>query len=318
MRNVIEVDVERNEIVFVGNVYDGSECESCINFIVGHDIDVCLTKDGVERAEAVETVDGVACYILDDATLRSAGEFTVTTAGINPMRFIVERDIPAGKTFSIRLSTDGCLCVRYASDTSGGGGTGGAVSWYDVLDKPSTFPPATHSHTAEDVGAAAAGHTHTATEIGAAAADHTHTAEDVGAAAADHTHTATEIGAIPTGQSTLQQTVLFGTATYAQGATITFRSDPEGYVGFVGRLAYVGIAQAALQGGDDAREICLSSISDISGGLRIDYVSLIGVRGELTKTVDQIIRVVITADGNVSVSNPASVSIGEIYGIKRV
>ena len=34
---------------------------------------------------------------------------------------------------------------------SGGGGTGGSVSWLDILDRPTTFPPSTHEHSAADV-----------------------------------------------------------------------------------------------------------------------------------------------------------------------
>src|SRR5690606_4427259 len=57
-------------------------------------------------------------------------------------------------------------------DAPGGGG-GGPVSWDDVGDKPSTFPPEAHTHTVSDVtglqsaldGKAAASHTHGAEDI---------------------------------------------------------------------------------------------------------------------------------------------------------
>ena len=77
----------------------------------------------------------------------------------------------------------------------------------------SDFAVAGHTHTAEEVGAAAKKHTHTKSEItdfptlGTAAgknidyfatAGHTHTAEEVGAAAKKHTHTKSEITDFPT------------------------------------------------------------------------------------------------------------------------
>lgn len=129
---------------------------------------------------------------------------------------------------------------------------------------------------------------------------------------------ASDVGAVPTGQGTEQQTLLFGVMTVASGATITCRADPENFTAFTGRLAYVGVPPASLQGANDAREIGISSISRYNDGLRIDYVSLLGVAGEMTKTVNIIRRVLIEADGTVKVSSPASVAIGPIYGVKTV
>lgn len=93
------------------------------------------------------------------------------------------------------------------------------VSWGDITGKPSTFPPASHTHEIEDVnglqsaldGKAAASHTHddryyTESEVdaalaGKADATHTHEISDVnglqsaldGKAAASHTHSISQV-----------------------------------------------------------------------------------------------------------------------------
>ena len=54
-----------------------------------------------------------------------------------------------------------------------GGGESGPVAWGDVTGKPTTFPPATHNHTVEQVtglqsaldGKAASSHTHTVAQV---------------------------------------------------------------------------------------------------------------------------------------------------------
>ena len=66
------------------------------------------------------------------------------------------------------------LRVAQAIEELGGGGGGGGVSsWNDLTDKPSTFPPSTHTHALADTtgletaldGKAATSHTHAATDI---------------------------------------------------------------------------------------------------------------------------------------------------------
>ena len=62
------------------------------------------------------------------------------------------------------------------------------------------YAEADHTHTASEVGAAAASHTHdyaasNHTHTGYADEDHTHTASEVGAASSSHTHTPASIGA---------------------------------------------------------------------------------------------------------------------------
>lgn len=128
MRNVIDVNVAANEVELVSNIYDGDACESCINFIVDHDISVTLTKDGVDQVRDVAAVDGIACYILDDYLLRCAGEFTVSTAGIVPIRFVVEKDISAAVNISIRWK-DNAFRVYCAEPGGGKDGTFGMFSF---------------------------------------------------------------------------------------------------------------------------------------------------------------------------------------------
>lgn len=44
---------------------------------------------------------------------------------------------------------------------AGRDGTPGASSWDDLTGKPSAYPPESHTHTPESIGAAPADHTHT-------------------------------------------------------------------------------------------------------------------------------------------------------------
>jgi len=127
MRNVIDVNVAANEVELVSNIYDDAACESCINFIVDHDISVTLTKDGVDRVQDVAAVGGVACYVLDDSLLRRAGEFTVSTAGVVPIRFIVEKDISATVNISIRWKNN---AFRVYCAEPGGGSQGGGIGMF--------------------------------------------------------------------------------------------------------------------------------------------------------------------------------------------
>lgn len=58
-----------------------------------------------------------------------------------------------------------------------GGGTADSVDWANVQDKPSTFPPSSHTHAQSEItgladaldGKAASSHTHTASDVGAIA-----------------------------------------------------------------------------------------------------------------------------------------------------
>jgi hypothetical protein len=63
--------------------------------------------------------------------------------------------------------------TAWVPQTPSGGGGGGVSSWNDLTDKPSTFPPSTHTHAIADTtgletaldGKAATSHTHAATDI---------------------------------------------------------------------------------------------------------------------------------------------------------
>lgn len=146
MRNVIDVNVAANDVELVSNIYDDAACESCINFIVDHDISVTLTKDGVDQVQAVAAVGGIACYVLDDSLLRRAGEFTVTTAGVVPIRFVAEKDISATVNISIRWKDNAfrVYCAEPGSGSHGGGGmfafhiddNGHLICTYDTANPP--------------------------------------------------------------------------------------------------------------------------------------------------------------------------------------
>lgn len=57
---------------------------------------------------------------------------------------------------------------------AGRDGADGPSSWDDIADKPSVYPPESHTHTPASIGAAPADHLHTPASIGAAPANHTH------------------------------------------------------------------------------------------------------------------------------------------------
>src|SRR5690606_37127797 len=86
-------------------------------------------------------------------------------------------------------------------DAPGGGGGGGPVSWDDVEDKPSTFPPSPHSHEISDVTGLQAALDGKQAAGSYAPATHTHTVSDVtglqttldGKASATHTHARSDV-----------------------------------------------------------------------------------------------------------------------------
>jgi len=61
--------------------------------------------------------------------------------------------VPAGGEVGQVLTkrTDDDFDTIWNTLTGGGGSTGGVSSWNDLTDKPSTFPPSTHSHTRSDI-----------------------------------------------------------------------------------------------------------------------------------------------------------------------
>ena len=105
---------------------------------------------------------------------------------------------------------NGTAWVPQTPASGGGGGGGGVSSWNNLTDKPSTFPPSTHTHAIADTtglqealdGKQAAG--------SYAAATHTH-------AAADITSGTLALARIPTG--TTSSTVALGNHTHTFGTT---------------------------------------------------------------------------------------------------
>lgn len=81
---------------------------------------------------------------------------------------IVQADAVAGQDFEPTAFFD-----KDGNPVDVGGGDAAPVAWGDVTGKPSTFPPATHTHVVADVtglkagldGKAASSHTHTVAEV---------------------------------------------------------------------------------------------------------------------------------------------------------
>ncbi len=166
------------------------------------------------------------------------------------------------------------------------------------------------THTAEDVGAAAANHTHTAEDVGAAAANHTHTAEDVGAATAGHTHTAAEIGAA-------SMTRILTAANFSLNANVTFTDSPDNYKFTIGRLAYAGTTACFPAGSDDARKLHLSSMMRNDISLDFYNIVLTGTKGGTVFKLETISKYRVQLQtGDIEVSTPTSINIGDIYGVK--
>lgn len=120
MRNVIDFSVERDEVSLFCEIADASCMESCINFITSAASLVVRLQQGSTTTETTfSNVSGSACYMLPDAAIRAAGEFTVCANGCTPLRFIVEAAIPAGTEYFISMHANGAFYVRAASAGSG-------------------------------------------------------------------------------------------------------------------------------------------------------------------------------------------------------
>lgn len=127
MRNMIDFDMERDAVALVCAMACDTE-ESCINFITSAStVAVHLTVNpsggGTTTTETVQTVNGAACYTIPDATMRAAGEFTVSADNKTAIRFVVESSISAGKALMLYLK-NGVFYVRAASDGTGQGNSG--------------------------------------------------------------------------------------------------------------------------------------------------------------------------------------------------
>lgn len=130
MRIAIDYNVDRDEISLMCEVEDNSCAESCINFVTHKAESVAVQFDrGGTSVESVLPVEHCsACYVLPDAHMRAAGEFTVCADGCTPLRFIVETEIPADVEYSVSMHANGTFYVRYAS-TGGGGDTTGMFAF---------------------------------------------------------------------------------------------------------------------------------------------------------------------------------------------
>lgn len=121
MRNVIDFDVDQDAVSVFCEIADTSCMESCINFITSAASLVVRLRQGSTTTETTfSDVAGSACYMLPDAALRAAGEFTVCADGCTPLRFIVEAEIHADAEYSVSMHADGAFYVRAAA--TGGGG----------------------------------------------------------------------------------------------------------------------------------------------------------------------------------------------------
>lgn len=87
------------------------------------------------------------------AIATSASTYSVVGSG-GGAGYYVGPTAPDPAEFPLWFNTeDGAFLVRVGAVwvEPGGGGSGGDVSWDDVLDKPVTFPPAAHTHVINDV-----------------------------------------------------------------------------------------------------------------------------------------------------------------------
>lgn len=104
-------------------------------------------------------------------------------------------DFPSQTGNSGKMLTTNGTALSWVTPPSGGGG--GAVDWADILNKPSTFAPSTHTHAISDV-------TNLQTTLdGKSATTHTHdwasiTGKPTTFTPATHSHTWTEITGKPT------------------------------------------------------------------------------------------------------------------------
>src|SRR5690606_20924752 len=135
-------------------------------------------------------------------------------------------------------------------DAPGGGGGGGPVSWDDVEDKPSTFPPSPHSHEISDVTGLQAALDGKQAAGSYAPATHTHTVSDVtglqttldGKASATHTHAQSDVTGLSSalaGKVALRNNSDVMVASTDTLGTFTVESDGTATSGWPNRLAWL-------------------------------------------------------------------------------
>lgn len=134
MRIAIDFCVDRNEVLLMSEVTDNTCMESCINFNASNaeTITVHLVRNGETVETVLHVVHCSACFVMDDAIMRTPGEFTIFASGCTPLRFIVGEAIPAGVEYYISL-TNGAFYVRCAA-TIGGGGSGVSPCYFQIDD----------------------------------------------------------------------------------------------------------------------------------------------------------------------------------------
>lgn len=161
----------------------------------------------------------------------TAAQWTTTNSVLALGEVGVESDT---NKFKFGDGTTAWTSLSYAVASSSGSST---IDWTDVLNKPSTFPPSTHTHPISDVtslqtaldGKAAVVHTHVISDTtglqtaldGKAATVHTHAISNVtglqtaldGKAATVHTHAISDVTGL--------QTALDGKIDEVNGAVTT-------------------------------------------------------------------------------------------------
>lgn len=146
MRIAIDYNIDRDEVSLISEVADNSCAESCINFTTHKEktILVHFEQNGERTETTIPVVHCLACYKLNDAAMRTAGEFTVCADGKTPLRFAVEQEIPAGAEYSVSLAK-GVFHVRAVSSAGGGDfgmyafhidENGHLICTYDTSDPP--------------------------------------------------------------------------------------------------------------------------------------------------------------------------------------
>lgn len=130
------------------------------------------------------------------------------------------RNVLEARSITVRPADGDPVDLQEHLDGLGGGDV--TVTWADVTGKPTSFPPAAHTHTAADVGAAPASHTHTAVQV----SDATATGRSV-LTAADGAAARTAIGAGTSSLAigTTASTAAAGNHTHSTYATTTALSD---------------------------------------------------------------------------------------------
>lgn len=146
MRIAIDYNTDRDEISLISEVADDTCAECCINFVAAQaeSVTVHCEQGGTTTETTIPAINCVACYVLDDAMMRTAGDFTVCAVGKTQMRFVIEQAIPAGGEYTVNL-TNGVFYVRNAASSGDGDfglfafhidDSGHLICTYDTTEPP--------------------------------------------------------------------------------------------------------------------------------------------------------------------------------------